>query len=329
MNVPSNPPIRFYNLLLRLLGIHIKLLDFHGCFTNKTKITEKPLKKSLLKLASAIIFIAFVLHYPMLVETIIWHLPFEKRKKRIEYFVYYAHFYIKYVVIIVIYIFELLTEKLTIQYHHKIESIFVRLDKMFFHWAQQSHRNLFKSGISLRETLVQLTILTKWRLFRMVMYIGFCIVFNCMKYSFAFRGCEDEHVYDFFFISLPNIFMCSFVLHSSTVIDQYTKLYRIHDRMMEVIASDIASRISAKTTHEPYCPGKHTTNRNNGTTGTKRHLQSAINSLSILIETHEELRYNIGNKLRKYRSVQLYAVRILVIHSSNQIDFTKKKNFSQ
>lgn len=325
MNVPSNPPIhkiiRFYNLLLRLLGIHIKLLDFHGCFTNKTKMTGKPLKKSLSRLASAIIFIAFVLHYPMLVENIICHLPFEKRKKRIEYFVYYAHFYIKYVVIIVIYFFELLTEKLTIQYHHKIECIFIRLDKMFFQWTLQSNKNLFKSGMSLRETLIQLTILTKWRLFRTITYVSCCIIFNCMKYSFAFRGCEDEHIYDIFCISLPNIFICSYVLHSSTVIDQYTKIYRIHDRMMEVIASDIASRISTKPMHEP--PNKHTTNRNNGTNDNKRHLQSAINSLSILIETHDELRHNIGIKLRKYRSVQLYAV--CVLYSSIKSNWFHKK----
>lgn len=304
--VPTNSPktIRFYNLFLCLLGIHTKLLDFHDSFSSKTNATVKPLKQSLLKLVSAIIFIAFVLHYPILVETIISNLPFEKNKKRVEFFVYYAHFYIKYLVIIVTFVFELLFEKSTIHYQHKIESNLLRLDKMFANWSAHSHKNQFKST-NLRETLTNLSILTKSRMFGTVVATGCSFGFNCLKYSYAFEGCEFDHFYDLFFGSLPNVFISLNVLHFSTIIVQYTKLVRLLNKIMDVIANDIANRVSIDT-KEPYWVDKMANIRYNVTTD-KRQLQSAINSLSTLIETHDELKANIG-KLRKYHSVQLNAV---------------------
>lgn len=301
-NMSTNSPktIRFYNLLLCLFGIHTKLLDFHYSFNDATKAMAKSLQKSLLTLASAIIFIAFILHYPILVSIIIMHLPFEKRKKCVEFFVYYAQFYIKYVVIIIIYIFELLTEKSTILHQHKIECILLRIDKMFTYWSKRSKQNQFKST-SLRETLINLSILTKSRLFQISIIIGCCFAFNCLKYSNAFQGFEY-----YIFGSLPSVFISIFVLHFSTIIIQYTKLFRLLNKITEVIASDIVNRISVRT-KETNWKGKTTIYRFNETSDNNRQLQLAIDNISTLIETHDELRANIA-KLRKYHSIQLNAV---------------------
>lgn len=294
---------RFYNLVLCLLGIHTKLLDFQ-CFNSKTKVKTNPLEESLLKLVSAIIFIAFLLQYPILVSIIVFHLPYKKTKRRVEFFVYYAHFYIKYLVIFAIYIFELFTEKRTIEYQDKIQCILLRVDELFTYWSQRSKKNHFKST-SLRETLIDLSFLTTGRLFRIVVIISCSLTFNCLKYSFAFKGCEYEHIYDFFFCSLPNIFISLFVLHFSSIIRQYSKLFRLLNKLMEMVASDIANQISEST--KQYWPGKIITYRYNEPDSDKRQLHTAITDISTLIETHNELRENIAT-LRKYHAIQLNAI---------------------
>lgn len=314
--------IRFYNIFLGLLGIHTKLLDFHGAFNGGSNPKVKPLKKVLLKLISAIIFIAFVLHYPVLVENIMTHIPFKKSKKHLEFFVYYGHFYSKYAVIIVIYIFELLTTKSTIRHQKRIERILLRLGDIYSFWSQQSNKNDFKSK-SLRETLTHLSILTKLRVLKIILVVFCCVLFNSLKLEFIFHNSDDEHFYDFFFGSLPNVFISLFVLHASTIIAQHRKLFRLLNKIIEVVASDIAKRTSGSV-NEQHWMGKSSGTRFNGRND-ERQLQTAINNITTLIETHDELRANI-TKLRKLHSIQLNAV---VLNSFLNIIFEVRTHFTQ
>lgn len=296
--------IQFYNLLLCLLGIHTKLLDFHGAFNGESNPKVKPLKKALVKLVSASIFIAFVLHYPVLVENIMAHIPFKKSKKHLEFFVYYGHFYSKYVVIIVIYIFELLTAKSTVRHQKQIERILLRLDDIYSYWSQRSNKNEFKSK-TLRKTLTHLSILTKLRLLKIIIVAFCCVLFTSLKLVFIFHHSDDEHFYDFFFGSLPNMFVSLFVLHASTIITQHRKLFRLLNKIIEVVANDIAKRTTGSV-KEQHWMGKWSGPKFNGPID-ERQLQTAINNITTLIETHDELRANI-TKLRKLHSIQLNAV---------------------
>lgn len=298
----TKPPktMNFYNVFLCLLGIHTKLLDFHGISTKETTTDKKPLKKSLLKLASAIIFISFVLHYPILISEIISHIPIKKSKKNVEYFVYYAHSYSKYVIIIVIYILELLTEKSIQRYQKKIERILLRLDHIYAYWAQNSNKKLFKSK-SLYDTLIKMSILNNKQFIKIILFICCCTLFNTSKYVFIFNGCVDEHIYDFFFNNLPYIFISTFVLHSSFIIVQYTKLFCLLNEIIKVIASDISKRVSGNT-KQLYRMDKSIGKQFNETTDS-RQLQTSISNIAILIETHDDLRANIV-KLQKFHSIQ-------------------------
>lgn len=309
----------FYNVLLCLLGIHTKLLDFHDTFNKDTNTEAKPLKRSLLKLASAIIFISFVLHFPILIFEIVAHIPIKKTKKNVEFFVYYAHSYSKYVVIIIIFIFELLTEKPINRHQKKIERILLRLDNIYAYWVENSNKHHFNSK-SLHKTLITFSVLSKEQLFKVILFICCSVVFNTLKYLFIFQGCEQEHFYDFFFNNLPSVFISTFILHFSFIIVQYTKLFCLLNEITKVVASDIAKRISGSTKKHDWMD-KLIGSRFNEATNT-RQLQTAIDNIAILIETHDELRANIV-KLQKIPSIQLNAV---ILYSFLNIIFEVSSN---
>lgn len=302
VSMKSAKTIRTYNALMCFLGIHTKLLEFNEFIDHQTP----QLKKSLLKLASIIIFIGFVLHYPQLASTIISHMPFGDSKKHIEFFAYYAHFYVKFVVIILIYTFELLKEKSTIYHQTNIERILLRIDKIYTYWSARSNNKIQFKSRDLRDTLIKLNCVTKCSLFCIISVIFCCILFNTIKYSYAFQSCEKDYFFDIFFGSLPNLFISSFVLHSSTTIVQYTKLFRLLDNIVDIIASDIANQMAEMEKERQNLMDKISVIRFNPSMDGHQ-LQLAINNISTLTETHNALRANIS-KLHKYNSMQLNAV---------------------
>lgn len=296
--------VHLYKILLSLLGIRTKLLDFSIAPNNETSATDKILNNIWLKLLSAVIFVAFIFHYPMLVSNFITHWPLDKNKKNVDFVVVHVYFYSKYFVIIIIYLVEFLTEKSSIHYQTEIESVLFRLKDIYLTWSVQQKKtqpNLAK----LCETLSNLNVLTKERSLR-IFVVGFCCyLFSSFRYAHVFKECKNEHFHDFILGLIPNLYISSFILHSSTIIVQYAKVFGLLNEMFQVIASDMAAQISSSTLNRNSIP--YFTNLKFSRTQYERQLHITTKHIARLMGSHNEFRANIA-KLRKYHSIQLNAV---------------------
>lgn len=293
-----------YKLLLSLLGIRTKLLDFRIALNNETRATDKILNNVWLKLLSAIFFIAFIFYYPILASNFIIHWPLDKNKKNIDYVVVHLYFYSKYFVIIIIYLVEFLTEKPTIYYQNEIEGVLFRLKDIYLTWSVQQKKNQ-PNLAKLCETLTSLKILTKERLLRIFVVVFSCYLFSSFRYAHVFKECKNEHFHDFILGIVPNLFISLFILHSSTIIVQYAKVFGLLNEMIQLIASDIAAQISSSTLNRNVIP--YFAHIKFSRTQYERQLHITTKHIARLIESHNEFRANLA-KLRKYHSIQLNVI---------------------
>lgn len=288
----------FYTVLLCLWGIRTKLLDFHGVTTNRNYPTDQPLKNTLLKLLSAVIFIAFVSQYPTLISSIISNWPFGRDRKKIEHVILYIHFCIKYVVVIGVWVLELFTEKSINFYQHEIERDLLQLKSIHSHWSIYSKKRKLKT-LNWHDSLINLSILTKKRCLGIFLMMFSFISFNSIRYLFVFNGDEREHFYDIIFGNVPNLFIALFVLHSTEIIIQHKKVFHLLNELVDVVASDVGKHLLSHTTKGSEIEYFTTIN--------KRHLHTATKHIATLMENHNRFRMYVI-EVRKIQSMQMNAV---------------------
>lgn len=281
---------RFYNILLSILGIRIKLFDFYGTSSNQNCSMVKKVQNILLKLSSISLFIAFVLHYPTLITNIIAHWPLDENGKSIDHIIVYTHFYIKYVTVIVICVLEAITEKQTSSHQKKIELDVLQLENVFS-FRCMCPRKYHSGAKSWTLTLFNLSRLSLTRFISISIVMSSCVLFNSLRYSFYLHVYEDEHFYDIILGNLPNLFISLFVLNSSEVIVQHTKVFVLLNELTEVISSDICKPLSTEHFR----------------TVTKSHSNTAVNHIETLMKSHTQLRDNVA-KIQKIHSMQLSAI---------------------
>lgn len=287
---------QFYNMFVSILGIRIKLLNFHDIFNNQKCSMVKKCGKTLLILSSVILFIAFVLHYPTLITNIIAHWPLDVNGNSIDHIVVYTHFYIKYVAVIVICILEAITDKQTTFHQKEIELDILQL-KNVFTFQLKCAKKCNSEDNNWTQTLMNLSRLSKTRFFSISVVMSSCILFNSLRYSFYLHVYDDEHFYDIILGNLPNLFISLFVLHSSEIIVQHKKVFLLHNELIEVIASDIRRPLlgNIRTSNEHFRNVK------------KSHLNTAVHHIETLMKSHTQLKENVA-KIQKIHSMQLSAV---------------------
>lgn len=116
--------IGIYNFLLRILGVRSELLDFNSQLTP----TNRPVNtftKQFLKLISIVIGITFAIVYPIETASIISKTPQTSNgKTSLEYFIAFTFFYIKYIVMIIIFVLQFWKEHQILDQQMEIKRIF-------------------------------------------------------------------------------------------------------------------------------------------------------------------------------------------------------------
>lgn len=293
----SNTTQTIHNFILRSLGIRIKLIDFNCNEINQK--TQTPFKNRFFEWMPAVVFLIFVIVYPICVTCIASDTHFQNKKKS-EYFMLILNFYIRYVTFIIIFILEFVCKKRATAYQSAINLDLLQLQYVYSHWFGHLKGRTFESK-NWGKTLANLTSTKTGRSLIIILII---IVFNAYfhgRITFRIPNATILQFVEAIVITTPNLCINLFILHFSDIYIQYTKIFRLLNRIMEVIADDICNNLSMCTKKRNRF--KHFV----VATMNQQKLNTAINHLASVLKCHNNLKIEIL-QMRTLYSFQLSAV---------------------
>lgn len=288
---------RVYHFILYLLGIRIKLFDFSS-FENDRK-SPNSFKKRIFKWVSAIVFIIFLIIYPIFISNVLSYSPVFGNQKRIEYFVATLNLYIKFVALVSIFILELVRESQAIAFQNVVKRDLIQLEHVYSNWFLHLNRRTFKSK-NWNESLIKLTDL---KCGRGLIIVFIMIVYNVLLSFVVVNNFEIKisKSYEAIVTFIPNFCITVFIWHLSELSVQYKKMFQCLDQIIEVIANDICKQLSMRT------------KKNNRfkyfvvATMNEHKLNTAINDLAATMECHNNLKTNVLH-IRNLYSLQTNTV---------------------
>lgn len=279
--------IQFYHFFLRLFGIRIKLLDF-DC----NEINEKSsvlFKRRFFKWISVIVFLMFIVCFPIFVKNILARSRVFGNKKKLEYFVAIVNFYLRFVTVIVIFTAEFAYEKKATIYQNAIKLDLMQLQYVYPRWFVHLKGRAFKSK-NWPEALANLIKPKNYQVLFIILIIIFYNIINALRFISQTADLGISRFFSVILINIPNLCITLFILHVSEMCAQYTKLYRFLNQLVAVIANDINNKLLSVRTK------KHNRFKSSVVaTMNEQKLNTAVNHLAAVMDCHNKLKINILN----------------------------------
>lgn len=288
---------RLYHFILHLFGIRIKLFDFNSIENDRKSPNSS--KKRIFQWVSAIVFLIFLIIYPISISNVLSYSPVFGNQKRLEYFVATLNSYVKFVALVSILILEFVRESRAIASQNVVRHDLIQLEQVYSNWFPHLNGRTFKSK-NWNESLTKLTDL---KCGRGLIIIFILIVYNVLLSFIVVDNFEIKisKSYEVFVVFIPNLCITVFIWHLSELSVQYKKMFQCLDEIIEVIANDICKQLSIRTK-------KHNRFKYFVVATMNEHkLNTAINNLATTMECHNNLKSNVLN-MRNLYSLQTNTV---------------------